>query len=140
MTQASRELSSTKKDDVIRRLHLYVTVAGSPTAPSSNNLTYVSTCVVSTTCRKFRNEGTTESNKADKVKRRPRHTSKAIQQNVGAVPIDQHSTMRDISFVTGIPLGTLSRHLNKGAFRRRSTRIKPLLSDATKLERVRPLG
>ncbi|CAK4563876.1 unnamed protein product, partial [Aphanomyces euteiches] len=34
----------------------------------------------------------------------------------------------------------LSRHLKKGALRRCSSRIKPLLSDANKLERVNFCG
>ncbi|KAF0733705.1 hypothetical protein Ae201684_009277 [Aphanomyces euteiches] len=38
--------------------------------------------------------------------------------------------MRDISMATEISIGTLSRHLKKGTLRRRSSRIKPLLSDA----------
>ncbi|RQM31281.1 hypothetical protein B5M09_007561 [Aphanomyces astaci] len=50
--------------------------------------------------------------------------------------MDQRSTIREMSVSTGIAIGTLSRHLRKGTFRRRSTRIKPLLSDANKLERV----
>ncbi|RHY61364.1 hypothetical protein DYB38_009325 [Aphanomyces astaci] len=51
--------------------------------------------------------------------------------------MDQRSTIREMSVATGIAIGTLSRHLKKGTFRRRSTRIKPLLSEANKLERDR---
>ncbi|RHY01987.1 hypothetical protein DYB25_011970 [Aphanomyces astaci] len=138
MTQATRELSSTKRDEVIRHLHLFVKggrLTHGAFAKTAEALD-VSARAVSYTWRKFRNDGTTKSSKAGNVGRRLRYTSQAIQQRVGAVPIDQRSTMRDISVATGIALGTLSRHLKKGTFRRRSTRIKPLLSDANKLERV----
>ncbi|ETV98063.1 hypothetical protein H310_09352 [Aphanomyces invadans] len=37
---------------------------------------------------------------------------------------------------TGLSLGTLSRNLKKGALERHSTRIKPLLSDSNKEDRV----
>ncbi|RHZ10839.1 hypothetical protein DYB37_009171 [Aphanomyces astaci] len=138
MTQATRELSSTKRDEVIRHLHLFVKggrLTHGAFAKTAEALE-VSARAVSYTWRKFRNDGTTKSSKAGNVGRRLRYTSQAIQQRVGAVPIDQRSTMRDISVATGIALGTLSRHLKKGTFRRRSTRIKPLLSDANKVERV----
>ncbi|RHY22845.1 hypothetical protein DYB36_013416 [Aphanomyces astaci] len=50
--------------------------------------------------------------------------------------MDQRSTIREMSVATGISIRTLSRHLKKETFRRRSTRIKPLLSEANKLERI----
>ncbi|ETV88100.1 hypothetical protein H257_01456 [Aphanomyces astaci] len=131
MTQATRELSSTKRDEFVKGGRL-THGAFAKTAEALD----VSARAVSYTWRKFRNDGTTKSSKTGNVGRRLRYTSQAIQQRVGAVPIDQRSTMRDISVATGIALGTLSRHLKKGTFRRRSTRIKPLLSDANKLERV----
>ncbi|KAF0682834.1 Aste57867_25133 [Aphanomyces stellatus] len=55
--------------------------------------------------------------------------------------------MRDMSEATGIPLSTLHRHLKEGTIKRRSTRMKPLLTDKKMAERlefcrshVRPSG
>ncbi|ETW04759.1 hypothetical protein H310_03907 [Aphanomyces invadans] len=55
---------------------------------------------------------------------------------VNAVPHSQRSTLRDISEATGLSLGTLSRNLKAGIIQRRSSRLKPLLTDANKLARV----
>ncbi|RLN99810.1 hypothetical protein DYB28_010986 [Aphanomyces astaci] len=138
MTQASRELSITTRSEVIRHLHQYVKgdrLTHGAFAKTAEELG-ISARVVSTTWRKFRADGTSKSNKSGNVGRRLRYTAQAIRQRVGAVPMDQRSTIREMFVATGISSGTLNRHLTKGTFRRRSTRIKPLLSEANKLERV----
>ncbi|ETV74119.1 hypothetical protein H257_11084 [Aphanomyces astaci] len=138
MPQALRELSCNQRHDVIRHLHQFIKggwLTHGAFAKTARELD-VSARVVSAIWRTFRGSGKIESNKAGNVGRPKRYTVQDIQQRVGAVPFEQRSTMRDISVATGIPVGTLSRHLKKGTFRRRSTRIKPLLSDANKQERV----
>ncbi|RHY91619.1 hypothetical protein DYB35_013046 [Aphanomyces astaci] len=138
MTQASHELSITTRSEVIRHLHQYVKggrLTHGAFAKTAEELG-ISARVVSTTWRKYRADGTSKSKKSGNVGRRLRYTAQAIRQRVGAVPMDQRSTIREMSVATGISIGTLSRHLKKGTFRRRSTRIKLLLSEAKKLERV----
>ncbi|RQM30637.1 hypothetical protein B5M09_012442, partial [Aphanomyces astaci] len=79
---------------------------------------------------------TLKSNKCAKVGPNPKYSPDDIRNLVRDVPMDQRSTTRDISATTGLSRGTLSRHLKIGTFVRRSTRIKPLLTDANKAERT----
>ncbi|ETV69493.1 hypothetical protein H257_14860 [Aphanomyces astaci] len=84
----------------------------------------------------FCTPGTLKSNKCAKVGPNPKYSPDDIRNLVRDVPMDQRSTTRDISTTTGLSRGTLSRHLKIGTFVRRSTRIKPLLTDANKAERT----
>ncbi|ETV82699.1 hypothetical protein H257_05261 [Aphanomyces astaci] len=84
----------------------------------------------------FCTRGTLTSNKCAKVGPKPKYSPDDIRNLVRDVPMDQRSTTRDISAATGLSMGTLSRHLKMGIFVRRSTRIKPLLTDANKAERT----
>ncbi|RHZ34646.1 hypothetical protein DYB37_011627, partial [Aphanomyces astaci] len=86
--------------------------------------------------RKFRDTGSTTSNKVGKVGPKPTYSKQLVQQLVEEVHVDQRSTLRDVAAGSGLTMGTLSRHLKNGTFERRSTRIKPLLSDVNKAERV----
>ncbi|KAF0702476.1 hypothetical protein AaE_015898 [Aphanomyces astaci] len=79
--------------------------------------------------RKFRDTGSTTSNKVGKVGPKPTYSKQLVQQLVEEVHVDQRSTLRDVAAGSGLTMGTLSRHLKNGTFERRSTRIKPLLSD-----------
>ncbi|KAF0682440.1 Aste57867_25453 [Aphanomyces stellatus] len=85
--------------------------------------------------RKFCVDGSTKSTKTGRVGPRPRYTAAQVQELVRNVPQDMRSTMRDVAAATGLTIGTLSRHLKQGTFQRRSSRIKPLLSDANKAQR-----
>ncbi|RHZ11799.1 hypothetical protein DYB26_011508 [Aphanomyces astaci] len=93
--------------------------------------------IVSYIWRKFRDTGSTTSNKVGKVGPKPTYSKQLVQQLVEDVHVDQRSTLRDVAAASGLTMGTLSRHLKNGTFERRSTRIKPLLSDANKAERDR---
>ncbi|ETV77844.1 hypothetical protein H257_08668 [Aphanomyces astaci] len=86
---------------------------------------------------KFRDTGSTTSNKVGKVGPKPTYSKQLVQQLVEEVHVDQRSTLRDVAAGSGLTMGTLSRHLKNGTFERRSTRIKPLLSDVNKAERDR---
>ncbi|RHZ10534.1 hypothetical protein DYB37_012778, partial [Aphanomyces astaci] len=86
--------------------------------------------------RTFRDRGTTATKKRGKVGPKRAYTAEYVQQLVQAVPVDQRSTFRDLAAATGLSSATLNRHLKKGTFEPRSTRIKPLLTEANKEERV----
>ncbi|ETV82178.1 hypothetical protein H257_04890 [Aphanomyces astaci] len=77
-----------------------------------------------------------KSNKPGNIGPKPTYTPAPIKQLVGATPVEQRSTYRDMAAATGLTLGTLSRHLKKGTLQRRSSRIKPLLTEANKTERL----
>ncbi|KAF0756484.1 hypothetical protein AaE_004611 [Aphanomyces astaci] len=97
---------------------------------------------VSYNWRKFRDTESTTSNKVGKVGPKPTYSKQLVQQLVEDVHVDLRSTLRDVAAGSGLTMGTLSRHLKNGTFERRSTRIKPLLSDANKVERIalQPMG
>ncbi|KAH9107267.1 hypothetical protein LEN26_014341 [Aphanomyces euteiches] len=138
MNQAQREISSTMKVVVIQHLQRYIKagkLVHGAFSRTANELS-ISRRAVASAWHTFCANGSITSNKAGRVGPNPRYSSLAIQELVRTVPTDQRSTMRDISMATGISIGTVSRHLKKGTLRRRSSRIKPLLSDANKLERV----
>ena len=67
---------------------------------------------------------------------KPQYTDEHVQNQVRTVPAEQRTTMRDIVAAAGISMGTLCRHLKKGTLQRRSSRIKPLLTQPNKSERV----
>ncbi|KAF0698312.1 Aste57867_11065 [Aphanomyces stellatus] len=82
------------------------------------------------------NHGDIRSMKAGRVGRKAKFSKEEIIEIVQEVPEEQRSTMRDISEATGLSVGMIHRNLKTGAIERQSTRLKPLLSDEHKLERI----
>ncbi|ETV96549.1 hypothetical protein H310_10260 [Aphanomyces invadans] len=84
----------------------------------------------------FQQNALLPSIKARRSGRPPVYTPEAIASTVRELTQSLRSTMSDMSEATGIPLGSLHRALTAGTLQRRSTRIKPLLSDTNKEQRV----
>ncbi|KAF0701894.1 hypothetical protein AaE_016257 [Aphanomyces astaci] len=138
VVRTRRELSSDEKVTVIQHLHPFLRKdklqrgAYKHVAEQLN----LDPRTVSYIWRTFRDRGTTATKKRGKVGPKRAYTAEYVQQLVQAVPVDHRSTFRDLAAATGLSPATLNRHLKKGTFERRSTRIKPLLTDANKEERV----
>ncbi|ETV93673.1 hypothetical protein H310_12440 [Aphanomyces invadans] len=81
-------------------------------------------------------KGSTKSLKKGRVGRKARYTTDEIKAAIQEVPHQQRSTMRDLSDATGISAFTLNKALKTGVVQRRSTRLKTLLTDANKYERL----
>ncbi|ETV86028.1 hypothetical protein H257_02516 [Aphanomyces astaci] len=78
--------------------------------------------------------GSMASKKKGRVGPKPRHTSAEVTEIVRSVPSRDRSTMRDIASSTGISVSTLCCHLKSGTINRRSSRLKPLLTDTNNFE------
>ncbi|RLO03232.1 hypothetical protein DYB28_013143 [Aphanomyces astaci] len=133
-----KDVSSSKKAEVIQQLHHFLVnsnlVRGAFTRTAE--MLDIERRSVAYIWDTFCTRGTLTSNKCAKVSSKPKYSPDDIRNLVRDVPMDQRSTTRDISAATGLSMGTLSRHLKMGTFVRRSTRIKPLLTDANKAERT----
>ncbi|KAF0728527.1 hypothetical protein AaE_009437 [Aphanomyces astaci] len=81
-------------------------------------------------------QGSMKSRKKGRVGRKHRHKIQDIIAKIREVPQGQRTTMRDLSLATGLSISTLSRALHKGIMTRRSSRLKPLLTDANKNQRM----
>ncbi|ETV89899.1 hypothetical protein H310_15260 [Aphanomyces invadans] len=77
----------------------------------------------------FHRDALMPSRKVGRVGRTPIYTPGVVVAMVRELPQSLRTTMREISEAKGIPLSTLHRHLKAGTLRRRSTRMKPMLSD-----------
>ncbi|ETW05997.1 hypothetical protein H310_03616 [Aphanomyces invadans] len=80
--------------------------------------------------------GVSMSRKTGRVGPRTRYTAEEITTLIKDVPLQQRSTLRDLSEATGISTFTLSRSLKNGVVHRRSSRLKPLLTEYNKRERI----
>ncbi|KAF0702679.1 hypothetical protein AaE_015784 [Aphanomyces astaci] len=133
-----KDVSSSKKAEVIQQLHHFLVngklVCGAFTRTAE--MLDIERRSVAYIWDTFCTRDTLTSNKCAKVGPKPKYSPDGVWNLVRDVPMDQRSTMRDISAATGLSMGTLSRHLKMGTFVRRSTRIKPLLTDANKAERT----
>ncbi|KAF0687338.1 Aste57867_20912 [Aphanomyces stellatus] len=138
MENRRRELTSATKVAIVHRIQPYLRNGQPQRGAFSKTAEHfdITRQTVAYVWRKFCVEGSTTSKKMGKVGPRPQYTAEQVQQLVRAVPEDKRSMMRDMSAATGLSMGTLSRHLKKGTFQRRSSRIKPLLSDANRAQRV----
>ncbi|RHY24072.1 hypothetical protein DYB32_008988 [Aphanomyces invadans] len=80
--------------------------------------------------------GVNMSRKPCRVGPRTRYTAEEITTLIKDVPLQQRSTLRDLSEATGISTFTLSRALKNGVVHRRSSHLKPLLTEYNKRERI----
>ncbi|RQM21544.1 hypothetical protein B5M09_010555 [Aphanomyces astaci] len=78
-------------------------------------------------------QGSMKSRKKGRVGRKHRHKIQDIIAKIREVPQGQRTTMRDLSLATGLSISTLRRALHKGTVTRRSSRLKPLLTDPTRI-------
>ncbi|RHY78169.1 hypothetical protein DYB30_014406 [Aphanomyces astaci] len=134
-----RELSSSDKVTVIQRLQPFLKKDKLACGAFKHVVEQLSLDprAVASTWRLFSTAGAMKYNKPGNVGPKPTHSPALIRQLVGAIiPVEQRSTYRDMAAATGLTLGTLSRHLKKGTLQRRSSRIKPLLTEANKAERL----
>ncbi|ETV64076.1 hypothetical protein H257_18986 [Aphanomyces astaci] len=133
-----RELSHAKKMEVIRCLHTLSTkgylARGAILTTASEHEIHRTT--VSRIWKAFQRNELLPSLKAGRVGRSPVYTPHLVASTVSELPQSLRSTIRDISEATGIPLGSLHRALNAGTLHRRTTRIKPLLTDENKAKRL----
>ncbi|ETW04758.1 hypothetical protein H310_03906 [Aphanomyces invadans] len=137
MPRIRRELSADDKLEVVKMLQRTFTkgkLAHGAISATAAQLNLHRSTVSSLWSSFSSNEPT--SNKPGRVGRKPVYTADEITAMANAVPHSQRSTLRDISEATGLSLGTLSRSLKVGIIQRRSSRLKPLLTDANKLVRV----
>ncbi|KAF0683218.1 hypothetical protein As57867_024640, partial [Aphanomyces stellatus] len=99
--------------------------------------------IVSRIWKAFQRQGLAPSLKAGRVGRKPIYTPALVKSTLRELPQSLRSTMRDMSEATGIPIGSIHRSLKAGTIQRRTSRIKPLLNDNNKAERLafcRPCG
>ncbi|ETV81956.1 hypothetical protein H257_05495 [Aphanomyces astaci] len=80
--------------------------------------------------------GSKASKKKGRVGPKPRHSPAEVTEIVRSVPARDRSTMHDMASSTGISVSTLCRQLKSGTINRRSSRLKPLLTDTNKIERL----
>ncbi|ETV76560.1 hypothetical protein H257_09559 [Aphanomyces astaci] len=135
--------------DVIRHLHQRSTLdkltRGAIASTTSEFKVHRST--ISRIWKTFHQNALLPSLKAGRVGRPTVYTPEVVASTVRELPLSLRGTMRDMSKATGIPLPSLHRALKAGTIQRRSTRIKPLLTDENRAERlafchshVRPSG
>ncbi|ETV86579.1 hypothetical protein H257_01732 [Aphanomyces astaci] len=133
-----RELSHAKKMEVIRCLHTLSTkgklARGAILTTASEHKIHRTT--VSRIWKAFQRNELLPSLKAGRVGRSPVYTPHLVASTVRELPQSLRSTMRHISEATGIPLGSLHRALKAGKLHRRTTRLKPLLTDENKAKRL----
>ncbi|ETW00811.1 hypothetical protein H310_07344 [Aphanomyces invadans] len=134
----SRELTHERKMEVIKRLQQYINLG--KLSRGAIKLTAVAMGINRNTGTKlwkdFKRTSPIRSGKIGRVGRKPTYTQAEITDLVGMVPEGQRSTMRDIAEATGNPLTTLHRSLKHGTLERRSSRLKPLLTDANAQQRL----
>lgn len=53
------------------------------------------------------------------------------------IPVNRRSTLMSLSYAIGVPKTTLFRMFKRGEFKRKSSHIKPFLTDENKRERVK---
>ncbi|ETW01731.1 hypothetical protein H310_06336 [Aphanomyces invadans] len=81
-------------------------------------------------------DGITKNLKVGRVGPKKHYTKEEIVALIRAVPLNQRNTFRELSKATGMSTFKLSRALKNGVFQRRSSRLKPLLTNANKHERL----
>ncbi|RHY74159.1 hypothetical protein DYB38_013254 [Aphanomyces astaci] len=136
--RARRELSDDNKLEVIHNLQCLLTFGKLPRGSIQATATRlgINRKTVSSIWNGFITQGSSPSKKAGRVGRKLHYTPDHVTQLVQAVPQEQRTTMRDISVATGLSLGTICRNLKAGTLQRRSSRLKPMLTDANRAERV----
>ncbi|ETW02181.1 hypothetical protein H310_05749 [Aphanomyces invadans] len=85
-------------------------------------------------------DGITKNLKVGRVGPKKHYTKEEIVALIRAVPRNQRYTIREHSQATGMSTITLSRALKNGDFQRRLSRLKPLLTNANKHERLAYCG
>ncbi|RHY49893.1 hypothetical protein DYB30_010956 [Aphanomyces astaci] len=136
--RARRELSDDNKLEVIHNLQCLLTFGKLPRGSIQATATRlgINRKTVSSIWNGFITQGSSPSKKAGRVGRKLHYTPDHVTQLVQAVPQEQRTTMRDISVATALSLGTICRNLKAGTLQRRSSRLKPMLTDANRAERV----
>jgi len=92
-------------------------------------------CTVRKLWRRYE-QGSVKSRKKGRVGPKHRNMVEEIKAKIRQVPQQQRTTMRDLSQAMVMSISTLSRALHKGTMTRRSSRLKPLLTDQNKSERL----
>ncbi|ETV94779.1 hypothetical protein H310_11735 [Aphanomyces invadans] len=80
--------------------------------------------------------GNVASRKKGRCGRKPKHTLAQLEASVKDVPTHARSTYRSLSAASGIPVATLWKLLKAKAIRRRSSRLKPMLTVQHKAQRL----
>ncbi|ETV84654.1 hypothetical protein H257_03796 [Aphanomyces astaci] len=112
-------------------------MASSHTVPFKPQLFAVKS--VAATVRKIWRDfksGSMTSKKKGRVGPKPCHTPAEVTEIVRSVPARDRSTMHHMASLTKISVSTLCRHLKSGTINRRSYRLKTLLTDSHKFERL----
>ncbi|RHY37225.1 hypothetical protein DYB30_010981 [Aphanomyces astaci] len=89
--------------------------------------------------RRFQ-QGCLKSRKYGRTGPTTRYTAEVVIAKIQEIPRIQRSNMRDISEASGISISTISRALKKGIIKRRSSRLKPLLTEENMRERLQYCG
>ncbi|RHY84433.1 hypothetical protein DYB35_007058 [Aphanomyces astaci] len=124
--------------DVIRHLHQRSTLGKLTRGAiaSTASVFKVHRSTISRIWKAYHQNALLPSLKAGRVGRPTVYTPEVVASTVRELPQSLRSTMRDMSEATGIPLPSLHRALKAGTIQRRSTRIKPLLTDENRAERL----
>ncbi|KAF0695677.1 Aste57867_13522 [Aphanomyces stellatus] len=135
--RAGRELSDANKIDIVKMLQEHMVngmLARGAIGDVAARLN-VHRDTVSKVWNAFLS-GDMASKKTGCVGRKKIYTTDQVTEMVQELPQSQRTTMRDITEATGLSTGTLSRHLKSGTLQCRSSRLKPLLTENNRLERI----
>ncbi|RHZ22005.1 hypothetical protein DYB26_004980 [Aphanomyces astaci] len=137
-SRANRELTTDDKTEVVKYLQDRMSLGKLPrgsikAAAAALNLNRKTVSGIGKACL---TQGSSPSKKAGRVGRKLRYTPEHVTQLVQELPQEERSTMRDIATATGLTMGTICRNLKSGTLERRSSRLKPLLTDEKRTERI----
>eukprot|EP00171_Calliarthron_tuberculosum_P000550 IDg550t1 len=77
------------------------------------------------------------TNKKGNSGRKPKYSRENVMAAIAQTPLSQRRTLRGLSNATSIPRSTLGAMRQKGWFLRHSSAVKPYLTDANKLARLK---
>ncbi|ETV67858.1 hypothetical protein H257_15982 [Aphanomyces astaci] len=137
-SRANRELTTDDKTEVVKYLQDRMSLGKLPhgSIKAGAAALNLNRKTVSGIWKDFLTQGSSPSKKAGRVGRKLRYTPEHVTQLVQELPQEERSTMRDIATATGLTMGTICRNLKSGTLERRSSRLKPLLTDENRTERI----
>ncbi|KAH9136838.1 hypothetical protein AeRB84_018170 [Aphanomyces euteiches] len=91
---------------------------------------------ISKVWKAFNTSGDMSSKKFGRVGRKATYIAQDIHATVREIPQTQRTTFCDMPEASGISTGTLARYLKLGTLQRKSSRLKPLLNDQNKRQRL----
>ncbi|ETV76455.1 hypothetical protein H257_09474 [Aphanomyces astaci] len=134
----TRELTYKRKIEVINRLHQLTILGKLPRGAFTSTATHFNLhrTNVSKIWNSYSTNSMMPSSKLGRVGRKEVYHVETVTARIAVLPETQRSTLRDMIETTGVPTMSLHKHLKTGTIQRRSSRLKPLLTDANLLQRL----